>query len=725
MSEKPNMVRRFLPFLSWFKGYNQALFKADLAAGLTVALVLIPQSMAYAQLAGLPAYYGLYAAFLPPVIAALFGSSHQLATGPVAVVSLMTAASLEPLAAAGSGAFIAYALLLSLVVGLFQFLLGALRLGAVVNFISHPVVNGFTNAAALIIASSQLAKFLGVEVDKAQYHLVTLARVFSAAANHLHWPSLLLGVLAFMIMYGMKRINPRLPYVLTAVVITSLTAWLTGFESNQRAPLSTIRSAGLAHTVGEFNNSLTEAHKLRILRGQALARADQVEASLGGSNPETLHARAQSQVLGLRIREAEDLVGFSRADIRRLLLVRVKDGQGGWVFYEKGKAPAGTEADGRTWRVKVGNAQLDETSMLLIGGGEVVGEVPPGLPGLVMPDISSVNILRLLPYAMIISLLGFMEAISVAKAMASKTGQRIDPDQELIGQGLSNIVGAFFQSYPVSGSFSRSAVNLQAGARTGFSSIFTGLAVLLALLFFTPLLYHLPLSVLAAVIMMAVVGLVNVRGFVHAWRAQKYDGVISIITFVVTLGLAPHLDQGILIGVVLSLLVFLYKSMRPKVVALAVAEDGTFHDAVHFGLPECKHVAMIRFDGPLFFANAAFLEDQIRERRLAMPELRQLIILAEGINELDASGEEALSHIYDRLRKAGIGLSLADVHWRVKAVLARTHLLAKIGEENIYPDPITALKKVHAIAHQNSSEGDTCPLMEVCSDDDPPPEERK
>ena len=233
--------------------------------------------------------------------------------------------------------------------------------------------------------------------------------------------------------------------------------------------------------------------------------------------------------------------------------------------------PTGAQTDGRVWRIKVGNRPLDTAKLTMMGGGAVVGEHPAGPAHPVHAPSWTWGVgLQLFPYAIIISLLGFMEAISIAKAMAAKTGQRLDPNQELIGQGLANIIGCLGKSYPVSGSFSRSAVNLQAGAFTGLSSVVTSLMVVIVLLFFTPLLYNLPQAVLAAVIMMAVVGLINVTGFVHAWRAQWYDGAISIITFICTLAYAPHLDKGIMIGVVLSLLMFLYKSMRPKVAALAM-----------------------------------------------------------------------------------------------------------------------------------------------------------
>ncbi|MFZ5564857.1 MAG: SulP family inorganic anion transporter, partial [Thermodesulfobacteriota bacterium] len=236
------MINKIFPFMAWMRGYNLDKFKADGIAGLTVALVLIPQSMAYAQLAGLPSYYGLYASFLPPMIAALFGSSRQLATGPVAVVSLMTSASLAPLATAGSEGYISYAVMLALMVGLFQFSLGVLRLGLVVNFLSHPVVNGFTNAAAIIIATSQLSKMFGVDVDSATHHYETVIRVVEAAVHYTHWPTFLMGALAFAIMVILNRVNPRSPNVLVAVAVTTVMAWLMGFEHNTKVSLEALRA---------------------------------------------------------------------------------------------------------------------------------------------------------------------------------------------------------------------------------------------------------------------------------------------------------------------------------------------------------------------------------------------------------------------------------------------------------------------------------------------------
>ena len=705
------MLTRFFPFLAWFKNYSVDSARMDLIAGLTVALVLIPQSMAYAQLAGLPAYYGLYASVLPPMIAVLFGSSRQLATGPVAVVSLMTAASLEPLATAGSEQYIAYAILLALMVGVFQFSLGVFRLGLVVNFLSHPVVNGFTNAAALIIASSQLSKMFGVYVDKAPHHYQTIIHVCKAAGHYTHWPTLLMGGLAFAIMYGLKRISPKMPGVLIAVVVTTFISWAVGFHHDASVDISAIDSARVRSLIKEFNATVTALEHLAQQRSdvnEAIERAKRARDTIG-----VLNAEHDASVIRIKTERLKYKAHVYREQIRNLLFEGVEREGSFPKFYLKNELPEGIRGDGRTWRIKVGNKQLKEDELLMMGGGAVVGVIPKGLPSLSIPRIDSKIILHLFPFAAIISLLGFMEAIAIAKAIAAKTGHRLDPNQELIGQGLANICGSLGKSYPTSGSFSRSAVNLQAGAVSGMSSVITSLMVVIVLLFFTPLLYHLPQSVLAAVIMMAVIGLVNASGFIHAWKAQWYDGAISIISFICTLAFAPHLEKGIEIGVALSLLVFLYKSMRPSVVSLSRHEDESLRDAMTFGLKECEHIAVVRFDGPLFFANASFLEDQIAERMRKMKNLKHIILVFDGISDMDATGEEALSLTIDRCRAAGVDVSLSGVNESVMAVLKRTHLLERIGPDHIYPTKEKAIRSVYENAHPDVHDA-KCPLTTVC-----------
>ncbi|QJB56051.1 SulP family inorganic anion transporter [Pseudodesulfovibrio sp. zrk46] len=705
------MLTKIFPFIDWFKGYNMTALRADAISGLTVALVLIPQSMAYAQLAGMPAYYGLYASFLPPLVAALFGSSRQLATGPVAVVSLMTAASLEPLATAGSEGYIGYAILLALMVGLFQFLLGVLKLGLVVNFLSHPVVNGFTNAAAIIIASSQLSKMFGVYVDKAEHHYETIIRVVESAFHYTHLPTLGMGVLAFAIMIVLKRINPKIPNVLVAVVVTTALSWGLGFNHDTKAGLDAIQVPEVRESVSKFNATVAGIEALANKRTGLNGKMDEYKTA--GDKVGILDMEHDLNVVNIQIARLKNEQHEIRDVLRNTLFDGVEEANGNMAFYVQGAVPSGMEADGRTWRMKVGNTKINTENIKMMGGGAVVGTVPSGIPAISAPTLDLKVMLHLLPFAAIISLLGFMEAISIAKAMAAKTGQRLDPNQELIGQGLANMLGACGKSYPASGSFSRSAVNLQAGALTGMSSVFTSLMVVIVLLFFTPLLYHLPQAVLAAVIMMAVIGLINASGFIHAWKAQWYDGAISILSFLCTLAFAPHLDKGIMVGVALSLVVFLYKSMRPRVANLSRKDDESLCDATAFGLKECQHISVVRFDGPLFFANASFLEDQITDRMMGNDKLKHIIIVANGINDMDASGEEALSLIVDKVRSRGLDISLCGVNEAVMAVLERTHLLEKIGKDHVYPTMETAICATHESAHKDGTE-ENCPLTTVC-----------
>lgn len=535
----------FIPFLEWIGELkNKDTVRADIMAGVTVALVLVPQSMAYAQLAGLPVYYGLYASFLPPMIAAFFGSSRQLATGPVAVVSLMTAAALEPLATSPD-TYLAYAVLLALMVGLFQMFLGLFKLGVLVDFLSHPVVVGFTNAGALIIATSQLGKVFGVFAERAEHHYETVWNTLLAAVEGTHFPTLMMAALAFGIMWGIRRFYPALPGVLIAVVVTTVIAWLTDFGT---------------------------------------------------------------------------------------------------------------------------------------AGGKVVGTIPDGLPGFAIPTFDLTTVWSLIPAAITISLIGFMEAISIAKAMAARTRQRLNANQELIGQGLSNVVSSVFSGYPVSGSFSRSAVNINAGAITGFSSIVTGLVVAITLIFLTPLLYHLPQATLAAVIIMAVINLIKIEPIIHAWKAQPHDAIVAVVTFVLTLVFAPHLDKGIIVGVLLSLGLFLWRTMRPRFAQLSRYDDGTMRDIRVHPLPTSPVISVVRFDGSLYFASAGYFETKILGVVAANPDLKYIILDGEGINQIDATGEEVLHHLWERLQAQGITLVVARMKKQFMDTIRRTGLREKMGD---------------------------------------------
>ncbi|MCU7938333.1 MAG: sulfate permease [gamma proteobacterium symbiont of Bathyaustriella thionipta] len=569
-----NSIRRFLPFLRWFPMDGNTV-KADVIAGITVALVLIPQSMAYASLAGLPAYFGLYAAFLPVMVAALWGSSSQLGTGPVAVVSLLTASAVTPLAPVGSPEFVSLAIMLAFMVGVFQFMLGVFKLGVIVNFLSHPVIVGFTNAAAMVIALSQLNKIFGVEKQRSEFFLGDIWGVMQNLGDT-HIATLIFGLVSVIgIMYAKKKC-PKLPGVLIAVAGTTIVSWAIDFESM---------------------------------------------------------------------------------------------------------------------------------------GGAVVGTIPEGLPSLAMPAFNMDVFGTLVSSAIVISLIGFMEAISIAKAMAAKTKERIDPSQELMGQGLGNMLGAMSSAYPTSGSFSRSAVNINAGALTGMSSVYTGIIVLITLLFLTPLLYHLPKAVLAAVIMTAVFGLINFKAVKHAWHASRHDGIASIVTFIATLGFAPHLDKGIEIGAGLAILLYLYRTMSPRVAILGRYKDGTLRDVKVNDLDTSDQIIAIRFDGSLYFANISYFEDAILEAVSDKPDAEFILVVGDAINQLDASGEEVLQHLNERLKENNIQIVFSGLKRQVLMVMRKTGLFDEIGHENIFANEDMALEAIYKrLGDTSEFDSANCPL---------------
>ncbi len=703
-------LRRLFPFLNWIGELRDSkVLHSDLIAGITVALVLVPQSMAYAQLAGLPAYYGLYAAFLPPMVAALFGSSRQLATGPVAVVSLLTAAALEPIAASGSPGYVAYAITLSLLVGLFQLSLGLLRLGVVVNFLSHPVIVGFTNAAAIIIATSQLDKIFGVRADKAEHHYQTVWNTIAAVSTQIHWPTFFIAVGAFAVMIVLRRLNPRIPNVLIAVAVTTTLSWLIHFEHLETVALSQIENEAVQEVVHDELALKREIPELDKAIADAEKRHRETLKQFGTDDSRTLLAQHAYDTLKLKRERRSKTVKADIEEIKKTRFDHVPgpDGATG-KFYLHRHTPEGVEDDGRLWRIR----SVDGEKLVMNGGGNVVGNVPKGLPSLALPKFDVGVILQLLSAGITISLIGFMEAISIAKAMATRTRQKLDANQELVGQGIGNIVGSLSLSYPTSGSFSRSAVNISAGAITGFASVVTSVIVVVTLLWLTPLLYHLPQATLAAVIMMAVVGLINVKAVKHAWQANKQDGIVAVVSFVLTLAFAPHLDKGILIGAGLALVMYLYRTMQPRIAVLARHADGTLRDAEMFGLKACENIAVIRFDGSLYFANTSYFEDRVQERIATKPDLKYVIVIGEGINQIDATGEEMLSHLAERLDKAGIQLLFTGLKKQVLDVFMRTGLYERLGAGRFFRTEDQALDHVWKVLG-NNHEVD-CPLNIVC-----------
>ena len=528
---------------------------------MTVSLVAIPQSLAYEQLSGVPPTYGLYAAFIPSIVGVLFGSSPILATGPVAMTSLLTAASVGVLVPAGTEQFYAYVTMLALLSGLFQLAFGLARAGMLLSLVSHPVLMGFINAAALIIALSQLPALMGISVRQSQHLLLDTWNVVSRP-DLLHEMSLAFGLATIVLVVALRRIAPRLPAVLIAVVLATWMSYLLGFAER---------------------------------------------------------------------------------------------------------------------------------------GGRVVGDVPAGLPSLAAPDFGWAAIRALLPAAFVVALISFMEAASSCKVIAIRKRMRWDDNQELIGQGLAKIAAAFCQSMPVSGSFSRSALNLAAGAMTGLSSVFAAASVLVVLLFATPLLHHLPKPVLAALIILAVLNLVDLRALPRAWRASKDDGFAAFATFFVTLAFAPNIQIGIVAGIIVSLASFLYRRMRPHVAILSLHRDGTFGDSARVDLPPLhERIGAIRFDASLYFTNAAFFEEAVLRLQRDSPEITYIVVAAHSINDIDASGVESLRNLAERLRQSGVTLVLAGVKRQVREVLERTDAIAALGAANIFSTDTEAVESLRA-----------------------------
>lgn len=549
------------PFLGWRAFITRDTLRADAIAGITVALLAIPQSLAYAQLAGVPAYYGLYAALIPAAIGALFGSSRILSTGPVAMTSLLTAASIAPLAIAGSEQYVSLAILLALLSGVFQVVFGLLRMGVLLNFLSYPVLMGFINAAAIIIGLSQLPAILGIPTAQSR-HLLTDTWHVIARIDSLHEISLAFGLIAIVALLAFRKYAPRVPGTLITVAVLTLASYFIGYESI---------------------------------------------------------------------------------------------------------------------------------------GGRVVGEIPAGLPSLTMPPFDWPATIALLPAAFVIALISFMEAMSSSKVIAIKTRTAWDENQELIGQGLAKLAAAFSQSMPVSGSFSRSALNLSAGAMTGVSTLVSAAFVLLTLLFFTSSLHHLPKPVLAAIILVALFNLIDYKSIARSWRARGDDGIAAAITFVATLAFAPNIQIGILTGIILSLALLLYRLMRPRVAVLGMHPDGTLRDAEYFRLSALHpKLGAIRFDGSLVFVNVAYFEEAILKLERQNAGLERILVVGSGINGLDASGVEMLSNLAERLRANGIMLAFSGMKRQVLQVMERTELLEKIGSKNIFPTDKLALETLRA-----------------------------
>ncbi|MDR9394658.1 MAG: sulfate permease [Roseovarius sp.] len=545
-------MRRYLPILDWGRDYTRAALTADLVAAVIVTIMLIPQSLAYALLAGLPPEAGLYASIVPILLYAVFGTSRALAVGPVAVVSLMTATAIGQAADLGVG-YAAAALTLALLSGGMLLLLGVFRLGFVANFLSHPVIAGFITASGILIATSQLKHILGVP---AEGH--TLPEVLIWLVRHageIDPVTLAIGAAAtaflFWVRTGMKPLLMRL----------GLSAGMAGVATKAGPVLAVVVTTGL--------------------------------------------------VAGLR---------------------------------------------------------LDQS------GVAIVGAVPQSLPPLTMPALDVELISALALPALLISIIGFVESISVAQTLAAKKRQRIDPDQELIGLGAANIGAAFTGGYPVTGGFARSVVNFDAGAETPAAGAFTAIGLAIAALALTPLIYFLPTATLAATIIVAVLSLVDFAILRHAWAYSRPDFAAVAATILLTLGIG--VEAGVSAGVVLSVALHLWRSSRPH-----VAEVGQVPDTQHFRnirrheVLTDPEVLILRIDESLWFANARFMEDYILERLAGDDAVRHVVLMCSAVNEIDLSALETLEALNTRLADHGIDLHLSEVKGPVMDRLKRSHLL--------------------------------------------------
>jgi len=685
-----NTLYTFLPFLRWFPLTVDKL-RADLVAGITVALILVPQSMAYAQLAGLPVVYGLYASFIPVIIASLWGSSSQLHTGPVAMLSLMSAAALIPFATPGSPGFIELSIMLALMVGILRLALGVFKLGAIVNLLSSPVIVGFTNAAALIIGLSQLSKIIGVPFPRTDSYLADLWRVIEQIPQ-MHIVTLAFAIGAWLMISGLRRVSGKLPGVLIVVVLTTIISAVVGYEHKQTIKPAQIHNPETAQLLEQFHSTeeriATLITKVADLRREAeqLTQRDQPQDFENSASLLAAAAIADHELSKLKKENTR-----RRIEIHSIRFSSATDNNGRIMMSSDGTFPVGFTHDDLTWRFD----GIDDNKIVLSAGGSVVGAIPQGLPSLQAPTIQWELVLALLPAALVMALIGFMEATSISKAIASTTGERVDTSKELVGQGLANIAGSFFGSFTVSGSFSRSAVAAKTGAKTGLFAIISATAVVLVLLFFTPYLYHLPQAVLAVIVMIAVFGLIRIKPLVQAWKVDRVGAVIGITTFVATLIMAPSIANGILLGVALTVVHYLIRTMKPRAEIVSFKPDGTLGGIEAHNLkPICNKFVPVRFDGSLTFANVAYFEDIILEAQREFPEAEVIVVIGSGVNEMDASGEEKIRELNERLSELGVILMFSGLKYQVMKLIIMSGLVEEIGRDRFFSDKRTALKSL-------------------------------
>jgi len=687
-------MHSLLPFLRWFP-MSRISLRADVIAGITVALVLVPQSMAYAQLAGLPVVYGLYAAFIPVIVASLWGSSNQLHTGPVAMLSLMSAAAVMSFATPGTTDFIQLSLMLALMVGILRLALGLFRLGAIVNLLSSPVIVGFTNAAALIIGFSQLSKVIGVPFPRSDYYLADLVNIFEQLSE-VHWWTLIFAAGAWLLIAGLRKVNSSIPGVLIAVAVTTILSAVFDFEKKVNLAISQIHDQDSITAITQYDTTAKKIAELTTTIADNKKQAQKLEEQGGLENVEQAQTLlAEANVYKYQLENLKTENNNRRIELHSMTFNGVLENENITALYPSDIVPANATTDDNKWRfhnVKDGNVTLSS-------GGAVVGDIPEGLPSFEVPVIHWDLLLALLPAALVMALIGFMEATSISKAIATTTGERVDTSKELVGQGLANIAGSFFGSYTVSGSFSRSAVAARTGAKTGLFAIISALSVVLVLLFFTSYLYHLPQAVLAVIVMMAVFSLIRIDPLVHAWKIDRSGAIIGIVTFLATLIMAPAIANGILLGIGLTVLHCLIRTMKPRADVLSLKEDGTLGGVrAHQLEPVSSYFVPVRFDGSLTFVNVAYFEDMILEAHADFPEATTILVVGSGINDIDASGEEKIREVAKRLREVGVNLVFSSLKHQVMRVLEVSGVVKELGKYAFYTNKesaFNALKTAH------------------------------
>jgi len=672
-----SIVMKLIPFLRWFPMTSSGI-RADILAGISVAMILVPQSMGYAKLAGLPVVYGLYAAALPVVIGSMWGSSRYLHTGPVAMLSLLSAASLAPFAAAGTELFIQLSIMLSLMVGVLRLLLGVLRLGVLMNFVSHPVMMGFTNAAALIIGLSLLNTFFNVPKPDTGAFLTDFFGVFGQLGEA-HWPTVMFGLATLAVLHFLRKLAPAVPGVLVVVVLGTIISAATGFERKE-----TVTTAQIADdTVRATYVAISETRARLLQDAEGISDAMHAHTEVPAHSVDAV--RIDGEINLLRFDEAQLKARLSdlRIEAFGLLLTRVEGADGTITFHARKEGDTGM-----AWRLN----KMTPDGPTLSAGGQVVGNIPQGLPAFQAPVLNWEVLPALAPAAFVMAMIGFMEAMSISRALAARHRDNLDPNQELIGQGLANIVGSFFQSYAVSGSFSRSAVAARSGANSGFFAVISAIGVMITMLYLTPYLYHLPLAVLAAIVMSAVFGLLDMRSIVRTWKISPADGAAGTLTFLTTLYMAPDLAKGVIVGVILAALLFIISTVRPRTEVQGLSAEGSLAGAVSRNLPPIGDTfVVVRFDASLEFMNVAHFGDAVTNALSSNPNIRSVLVLGASINQIDASGIEKVQSLCEGFRAAGGELMFSGLKRQVRRRLERSGVSDIIGKENLFPNKRVAL----------------------------------